>query len=236
MSLKQFYTEESQIPAELKDYYRKSGERYEIQIDGVNSISAVLDKNTELLKEKADWKRERDDAVSAKTDAELERDNYKNNPKLPKGQRLVSIEDFEIVEAAKTEGLTKESIAELKAKAEKSDTLETEILNEKVADAAGKDKAAWLDHARANSLKFDTRKETVDGKEQDYFVVVGADNAETKISDYVSTKAAHVKDADTKDEGTYFARQRSSDGDPPRASAATSYINSTYKRPDKQAA
>jgi len=43
------YTDESQIPTELKDFYAERNGKYEPQVDGVDSISGVLAKNTELL-------------------------------------------------------------------------------------------------------------------------------------------------------------------------------------------
>lgn len=169
--------------------------------------SGVLNKNKELLSTNATLKRRAEDAETAKAAADAERDEYKTKPNIPKGQRLVSIEDAELVSVVKAEGLTKESIPELKKSSEKLSAIEMERINEKVSDAIGKERQAWLDHSRANNLRFDTRKETVDGKEQEYFVVLGADNSETKLTDYVAAKAAHVKDAVEQPQGKVWGKQ-----------------------------
>jgi hypothetical protein len=49
MSLKQYYSSEAEIPTELKSYYAERNGKYELQVDGFESVTAVFSKNTELI-------------------------------------------------------------------------------------------------------------------------------------------------------------------------------------------
>jgi hypothetical protein len=167
-----------------------------------------------LLKKYAKLTRKVEDAETAKTEAERLADEYKNNPTIPKGKQLVDAAEAEFLTVLKEDGVTKESYPTLKTNAEKAITLETEILNDKIYSKTGKEKQAWLDHVRANSLKFETRKNGDD--EQTIVLAKDAEGKdfEMKLEDYVPAKAAHVKDAESSD-GTPFPRQRIATGDAP---------------------
>lgn len=132
MALKQFYTDEAQIPTELKDAYVLKDGKYELQVEGFESITGVLAKNTELI-----GKQKTDDAEIKRQTAEVARLNgeigklagdlsQSQSKAVPTGFVAVSKKDNELIAKLKEQNLKPEDVL--------TTLTETETLKKENAD------------------------------------------------------------------------------------------------------
>lgn len=226
-------TEKHLIPEDLQSEAKENE-------DGTFTLSAdgLINKNKELVTKVGKLTRKVEDAERDKAEAEAKADEYRKNPSIPKEKRLVDVADAEFIETAKAEGLTKETFAELKTRAETAESKLAKTELKTIAREVGKDEQAWREHAEINKLRFDTRKEKQGESEQDITFVLFKDaegkDAEMKLEDYKKEKAAHVKDAEGADNGTHFPRQRKSAGELPEQSVASQLVKKRYAAPKQE--
>lgn len=111
MALKQFYATDADVPAELKEHYVLKGDKYELSVEGFNSLPGVLSKNTELIaKQKTDGdeiSRLTNDLANTKIEVgKLSGDIAKASANaLPAGYVAVAKKDAEALEEFKKENL-----------------------------------------------------------------------------------------------------------------------------------
>jgi hypothetical protein len=208
-------TEKKDIPEHLLSQAKElEGGGWELDAKG------VLSKNKELLKDNAKLGEKVSDLEAAKEAAEESAKEWKGKANIPADKQIVDKEVAELGEAAKAAQIFKDEMPTLKTKADdlqaKLDARDAEAINTKVAEMSGKDAQAWREHATANNLRYEKRTEKVDNEDKEYFVVFkkGEDGTETeaKLSDYLTSSAAHVKDAEDavqKKSGVQFPVQKS---------------------------
>lgn len=116
MPLKQFYTDEAQIPTELKSEYVLKDGRYELQVEGFESLSGIFTKNSELI-----TKQKTDKADIDRSTAEIARLNGEigklsgdlskaQSTAVPTGYVAVSKKDSEVIAALKDRNLKPEEV------------------------------------------------------------------------------------------------------------------------------
>jgi hypothetical protein len=111
MSLKQFYATESEIPEGLKEHYVLKGDKYELSVEGFNSLPGVLTKNTELIEkqktDKAEIDRLTNDLANTKVEVgKLSGDIAKASANaLPAGYVAVAKKDAEALDEFKKQNL-----------------------------------------------------------------------------------------------------------------------------------
>lgn len=175
------YNTEAEIPTELKPYYAQRGDKWEPQFEGVDSISGVLAKNTELLGKVSGHATE----IAGK-DAEIQRLSGQlanaSNSTIPRGHEAVPKADADLARAVKASGVeTADAFKTLhtehgsyKAKAETADKL---AHAEAVGEAMGWDKAKTsLLVSDVFDLSTVELRDGADGKKQAVAKVKQADN------------------------------------------------------------
>jgi len=102
MPLKRSYQSEADIPTEQKGFYVQKGDRWELQVEGVDSLDGLLSKRSELLTKVANH----DTQIAAKDTriAELE-GQLANASTVPRGQEAVPKADAELARAVKAAGI-----------------------------------------------------------------------------------------------------------------------------------
>jgi hypothetical protein len=211
MSLKQYYTSETEIPTELKNFYAGKNGRFEIQIEGFESVPAVFDKNTELINrqtkdaskiQELEAKAGQVNTLTqqlADKNSELSRLSSENlslqSKAVPTGYAAVAKKDAELLEKLKKQNLDVEKLGETLAEVE---TVKAENAEFKLEKAI----AAFAETEKVGGVKALTRLIKQDGvqpliKEEGegdkkvkkgYLVkTIDGNPVETSYADYKST-------------------------------------------------
>jgi hypothetical protein len=211
MSIKIIADSKDEFPEHLRSQAEETDGKFQIDANG------LINKNKELLKDLSKLNSKIETLTADKETAVAERDEWKGKAKIPSGHKIVAADVAELGEAAKQANLVKDELPALKTKADelqaKLAERDAEAINAKVAEASGKDPQAWREHAAANRLRYEPRKEKIGDEEQEFFVVFrpGDDGKETeaKLADYLTANAAHVKDAQERKSGVQYPVQMS---------------------------
>lgn len=189
MALK-IYNSDPEIPTELKEHYtRRADGKYEPVVEGVNSISGVLAKNSELLAQHTT-----DKAEITRLTGEVSRLNTSLTSQnvLPAGHVAVPKADAALIDAYKPLGTPDE----VKTKLTEHGTLKEAVEAREYEDAWGKaseaskyNAAALVKLAKANGLsKPEVREVTEQGKKvQRAFLTVKENNkdVEKPLTDFI---------------------------------------------------
>jgi hypothetical protein len=116
MALKQFYATEAEVPTELKDHYVLKDGKYELSVEGYDSVVGVTAKNTELINkqktDKAEIDRLTNDLAASKIEiGKLSGDVAKAGANsLPTGYVAVAKKDADALEEFKKKNLKPEEV------------------------------------------------------------------------------------------------------------------------------
>jgi hypothetical protein len=116
MALKQFYATEAEVPTELKDHYVLKDGKYELSVEGYDSVVGVTAKNTELINkqktDKVEIDRLTNDLAASKIEiGKLSGDIAKAGANaLPTGYVAVAKKDAEALEEFKKRNLKPEEV------------------------------------------------------------------------------------------------------------------------------
>lgn len=130
MALKQFYNSETDVPTELKDHYVLKDGKYELSVEGFDSVPAVFTKNKELIDkqklDKTEMERLTTDLATSKIEiGKLSGDLAKAGANsLPAGYVAVAKKDAEALEEFKKKNLAP---SEALSKLEELDTLNSKV-------------------------------------------------------------------------------------------------------------
>lgn len=129
MSLKQFYTSETEVPTELKSYYTEKNGRFELQVEGFESVPAVFSKNQELItRQQTDSTKIQELTAKATQVNSLTQELANKNSEIsklsndvtkaqsntvPTGYVAVQKKDVEIIEKIKEQNLDVNKVAEV---------------------------------------------------------------------------------------------------------------------------
>lgn len=222
--------------------------KYVLQLDGYHPVQV---KNSELLGEKQTREQAHQTAIQQK-DAEIQRisgelQTAKSQQGLPAGQVAVSVEDSQLLTQFKGLGEFKDikvKVDEHAALKEKDEAATRRSLLTEAARAHGFDPDAFVLLAEPKGVAEVLTSSEVDdgkgGKVRQYFVkgkdTSGAETT-TVLSDFVQNSddfKPFLASLQAKGENGKVKIPPQRTGDPPKdKSAGESYINSTYKRPDK---
>jgi hypothetical protein len=192
------YTDESQVPPELKDFYAERNGKYEPQVDGVDSVSGLLAKNTELLGKVSGHATE----ISGK-DAEIQRLSGQlanaSNSTIPRGHVAVPSAKAALLEQYEPLG-TPDELKTIKTehgtyKAESEATKREKHLRA-VARASGYDEEAFIRLPELPEFELrdsDEKDEQGNPKKQAVAKIKGADNVITEkpIKQWLETSEQH---------------------------------------------
>ena len=139
MSLQQTFTSKEQIPTEFQAHYAERNGKYELQVDGFESITAVFSKNQELIERQSKDKDKLQDLESSVTqvnsltvelankNAEISRLSAEltktQSTQVPTGYVAVQKKDKELIDKLNNAGLKPEDVA---ANLAEADTLKKE--------------------------------------------------------------------------------------------------------------
>lgn len=230
MPIKIIADSRTELPEHLQGEAKEvDGGKFEVSADG------IIKKNKELLGKNASLQTRAEEAEAAKEAAEASAKEWKGKANIPAGQKLVSDEVAELGEAAKTAEIGKDEMPTLKtAKADLQKQID-DAANEKtiaeVAKATGRDVESLKEHVAAKGLKFETKEETVDGKNVVKFIAVRQDGdaeVKTDATEYFEKTASHVKLAESEQSGFQYPRQKPDNQSNSKVPAAQATINSRY--------
>lgn len=233
MALKQFYTSETEIPTEFKDHYVLKDGKYELAVEGINSISGVLAKNTELLGNQKTDKAEidRQTAEVARLNGEIGKlsgDLSKAQAgAVPNGYVAVSKKDKEVIDALVKQNLKPEDVL--------NDLKDLPALRAKVSESElEKSIAVFAEAEKVQNVKALTRLIKQDGvlpqvkeveengkKIQKGFLVKKLDDDKTEEKSYTDYKTANWGEFIHSLDQTAQPYQPGNAGDPPPFRAAT---------------
>jgi chromosome segregation ATPase len=176
---KTFYTNEAEIPENLKGAYELKNGRYELT--ALEDDHPVLSTNKSLTNEQARLKREREAAQAERDNLKAEIEELKTKPHVPAGQRLVPKEIAELGEAAKQAGITKDEAPQLKTKLidyeRKEQQATRDTARAKAAAASGFNADKFNKLAAREDFEVESEKATENGKEIEKFYAVTKDAA-----------------------------------------------------------
>lgn len=226
-------------PEGLKDAYVQKGNEW--VLDNLADDHPKMLENKTLIEEKRTAEAELNTLKANVGNIERERDEAKAKS-LPNGYRSVLKADAEFLDKIKPLGKTVEEIQAMTTeneqyKTEKAQNAQKESLKRafEFAEVKNPEKAFGLKATDNLSIEW----KTVDGKQTPYFVSEkdGA-KSETLFDKKFVLEADGFKDYAgelfSEDGKRYIEQESGKTGDGLAKSAAASYINSTYERPDKK--
>lgn len=193
MALKPFYATEAEVPTELKDFYVSKNDRYELAVEGYESVVGVNSKNAELLGKQKTDKAEMDRLTNELAESKIEIGKLSGDVAkasanaLPTGYVAIAKKDAEALDEFKKKNLKPE---EVMTKLTELDGLNAKVqefeLDKAISEFAAAENISNVD-ALTRLIKQDSVKPIVkeiekDGKKekQGFLVVANGDKTEEK--------------------------------------------------------